>query len=58
MPSILYVKLTHVTCINMARNSEFVFMKTRHKVCATFTYFLITRGFHVKFNFIQSGPSH
>jgi hypothetical protein len=29
MPPILNVKLTQVTCINIARKSEFVFMKLR-----------------------------
>jgi hypothetical protein len=50
VPPILDVKLTHVTSINIARNSEFVFMKPGMNFVqqrVTFTYFLI-QGFRVK----------
>lgn len=47
MTPTLNVKLTHVTCINIARSSEFIGMNSVQQR-VTFTYFLIIQGFRVK----------
>jgi hypothetical protein len=51
MPPNLYVKVTNVTCITIARNSESLFMKLGMNFVqqmVTFTYFLIIQGFRVE----------